>query len=628
VKLFWRILAIIAAGVAHVLIQAGPLFARSDFAWNSFRAYFPGDQLSYMSMVVNASQGRWSAVEPFTETGVNNYPHLYYLLLGIGARVTGIGPLQAWSAGGLFVQFAFICILATVLVLLCKRAWVALLAPLPFMFGTFAFLFSPTGWFIGLDSHAVLWGSFATLFTLNGEVFSLCVGGVGLLMLLLAAVWAKQFWARIVLAAVGSLLIGLLANIQTYSFFVVVFVASYVVAVYGLATTKRRWVWSSISAALVGVLFLIGPLVAHDAGPLVTLVLGLAPALPGLIIMVVRTRGILVGFVALAIAGAAPQLIGTALGIVGHDPFLTYRVASSKNLGVGPIGLIGSLALSLPLLGILVAGVYRRSRLWIAYSAGVLVSWVLMSSNDVWGANQEPYRFWLDTFVVVCMTILPFAALVLRTLLSGAHRDKAGPAPLPGTQGFAAATVSGAARGESRAAAAEENPPRPLGRRGLIVTTCALALCVVVALGSMIDFVRFSGDPAYHGLWNYNDGRYRAIATLSQEHAPSAGKMFITDPCIDALAFKIVSGLPEAYYNAGMAWPSRQKAVQRAMDDRANGVFDAGDAKAAGITRVVTDSACTPNWKAKYGSSSLSLLGTAPYSVNGTDETVSVWEVR
>lgn len=626
-KYFWRVLAIVAAGVAHVLIQAGPLFARSDFAWNSFRAYFPGDQLSYMSMVVNASQGRWSAVEPFTETGVNNYPHLYYLLLGLGARATGIGPLQAWSAGGLFVQFIFVCILATVLVLLCKRAWVALLAPLPFMFGTFAFLFS-SGWFIGLDSHAVLWGAFATMFTLNGEAFSLCVGGVGLLMLLLAAVWAKRPWARIVLAAVGSLLIGVLANIQTYSFFVVVFVASYVVAVYGLATSRRRWVWSAVSAVLVGVLFLVGPLVAHDAGPLVTLVLGLAPALPGLIIMAVRTRGFLVGFVALAIVGAAPQLIGTALGIVGHDPFLTYRVASSKNLGVGPIGLIGSLALSLPLLGILVAGIYRRSRLWIAYSAGVLVSWVLMSSNDVWGANQEPYRFWLDTFVIVCMTILPIAAMVLRALLRGARPTDTEQGTLAGVQGLPAATVSVPARREIGAGALRPSVVRPLGRRGVVVTSCALAVCAVVAVASMVDFARFSGDPAYHGLWNYNDARYRTIATLSQEHAPSAGGMFITDPCIDALAFKIVSGLPEAYYNAGMAWPARQKAVQRAMDDRANGVFDSGDAKAAGITRVVTDSSCKPNWKAEYGSLSLTLLGTAPYSVNGTDETISVWGVR
>lgn len=600
-RVFWRVLAIVAAGVAHVLLQAGPLFARPDFAWNSFRAYFPGDQLSYMSMVVNASQGQFESFEPFTETGVNNYPHAYYLLLGFGAHVLGIQPIQAWTFGGTVVQFLFICFLATTLVLLSKRAWVALLAPLPFLLGTFAFAFGP-GWFTGLDSHAVLWGAFATIFTLNGEVFSLCIGGSALLLILLAWVYAKRPWARYTLAAVGALLIGSLANIQTYSFFVVVFVAVYVLAAYGVSVTRRRWVWAAVSLVIAGLLFAVGPVVSARLGPLATLALGLAPAVPGLIVLLIRTKGVIAGFAVLALIGAAPQLIGTALGILGHDPFLTYRVASSKNLGVGPIGIIASLALTLPLLGILAAGIVRRSNLLVAYSVGVLFSWTLMSANDVWGANQEPYRFWLDTFVVVCMTILPMGVLAVRAMLA------------PGV--------------DSAIAGSPEQAERPVGRRVRTWTFAAIALVTVVGAVSAIDMVRFSGDPAYHGLWNYNDPRYQAIAALAQKNLPPDGEMFVTDPCIDALGFKIVSGAPEASFNAGMAWPADYQGVKDVMDARAQGVFQPDAALAAGVTRVVADSACTTaDWAAQYRDS-LELLGSKPYDVNGQTGTISVWRVR
>ncbi|MDQ1609998.1 MAG: hypothetical protein QOE16_2730, partial [Microbacteriaceae bacterium] len=418
-KYLWRVSAIVAAGVLHVLFQAGILFARSDFSWNSFRSYFAGDQLSYMSMVVNTYNGQLSNFEPFTETGVNNYPHLYYVLLGLGARVLGIEPLQAWSAGGLLVQFLLVCFLATVLVVVGGRAWLALLAPLPFILGTFSFLLAANAWFTGLASHAVLWGAFGTMFTLNGEVFSLCLGGAALLLLVLAWSWAKRPWVRIVLASVASLMIGITANVQTYSFLIVVFVAVYVVGAYGIVTARRRWWLALVSLALVGVLFIVGPLIAHDAGPLATLFLGLVPAFPGLIVVAIRSRGLLVLFIGLSVLAAAPQVVGTALGIVNHDPFLTYRVVSSNQLGVGFSGILGSLALLLPLLGILAAGIWRRSALWVAYPVGVLASWVIVSSNDIWGANQEPYRFWLDTFVMVCMTILPFAVMVVRSLLAG-----------------------------------------------------------------------------------------------------------------------------------------------------------------------------------------------------------------
>ncbi|MCU1490935.1 MAG: hypothetical protein JWM85_2340, partial [Acidimicrobiaceae bacterium] len=51
--------------------------------WSSFRVFGSGDQLSYLAEVVNGAHGNLSAVEPYTETGSNNDPHLYYQFLGL-----------------------------------------------------------------------------------------------------------------------------------------------------------------------------------------------------------------------------------------------------------------------------------------------------------------------------------------------------------------------------------------------------------------------------------------------------------------------------------------------------------------------------------------------------------------
>jgi hypothetical protein len=249
--------------------------------------------------------------------------------------------------------------------------------------------------------------------------------------------------------------------------------------------------------------------------------------------------------------------------------------------------------------------------LWIAYPVGVLAAWTIVSSNDVWGANQEPYRFWLDTFVIVCMTILPVAVIVVRSLLAGPSAEVV-EAP---DKGATAGVVS-----ESTAAGG-----RPRRRR--VVVLSVLVLCVVVGAVSTGDYVNFLRDPRYQGLWNYNNPRDKAIAAVAAENRPARGDMFVSDPCIDALEFKLVSGQPEAFYNAGMAWPKNEPAVQQVMMDRGNGLLIAAHAQSAGVTRVITDSACTTaNWPMQYGSE-LTLLGTRHYDLNGVRQSISVWKI-
>ena len=586
-------LVAVVAAIAHLWLQAGALLTRPDFAWSSFRDYFPYDQLSYMSMVVNTAEGKSDALEPFTETGVNNYPHLWYVVLGHVSRLTGLDPLQAWAICGVGVQLVFVAVLALAIVVLSGRLWAGLLAPLPFLVGTFSsFSGSPDGWFQRLDAHAVLWGAFGTLFTINGETASLCLGGTALLVLLVTWTRVRTPWVRTVLTVVAAAMIGLMANIQTYSFLVTIYLVAFVVAAYWLVVVGRRWLWL-VSGAGVLAVFVFGPGIADSAGPLVTLMFGLVPALPGLVVALVRSRGLLAVYGVVALAAAAPQLTATLGGVASGDPFLTYRVESSANLGVDWRGVVAAAALWLPLLGIAAAGVARRRPLWVAYPVGVLVAWFLAASNDIWGANQEPYRFWLDTFVLVCMTVLPVGAIVLRDLLAD------GPALAP------------------------------LARRAVgAVVTVAVGLAAL----SAVDFVRFTQDDDYHRLIDYNTTRDQAMTAATRSIEDTLGGsgdatgLLVGDPCTEPMQLKIATGVPVVNYNLGMAWPEDRAAIDQVSADRTAGVLDLGHLRQANVRWVLTDSACTVNWESAYGDQ-LERVDAAGFELPGITGTMTLWRV-
>lgn len=595
--------AVVAAVLIHVGLQWGPLFARG-FSWSSFRSYFAGDQLSYMSMVVNVSNGDFGSAEPFTQTGTNNYPHLYYNVLGLISRVTGISPLQAWSLGGLVAQALLVALLGVTLYLVSSRWWTALLAPVPFVLGSFAVLLSDN-WFTSMDSHAVLWGPFGVLFTLNGESAALCLGAAAMLVMLIAHLRVKSSAWKVTLFALASAAIGLLANIQTYSFLTTVYLASYVIGTYVIVTSTRRILLTALSGVLVVMLFVFGPIIAADVGPLVTLAMGLVPMLPALVALVVRTKGLAVLFLGLAGIAASPQIIGTMLGILGDDPFLTYRVASSKNLGVDWRGIVGALALLVPLAATLVAGIRRRVALWIAYPIGAVVVWALGSTNDIWGANQEPYRFWLDLYVLIAITSLPVFVHVATAYLG---------APAPDAR-----TVQTENLGDA---------PRP-DRATRPVALSVIAVCVLVAGVSALDFARFSSDETYHSLWNFNSPRDAAIGELGAQAASEDDDLVLTDPCIDVLAAKVTTGAPIVHFNAGMAWPAAHEEVKAVMVERAEGTLDPASLDAAGVGWVLTDSACDGDWQSTYAAS-IDEVDSRVYFENdeGETEDITLWRVK
>ncbi|RFA15250.1 hypothetical protein B7R21_04285 [Subtercola boreus] len=589
-------LAIVGGVGLHIWLQWSYLFAQADFAWSSFRNYFPGDQLSYMSMVTNAADGRLADVEPFTNSGTNTYPHLYYNVIGTLARLVGLNPLQAWSIGGFLVQAILIAAIGTAIYLVSRRWWLPLIAPVPFVLGTFANAISAGGWYTNMASHAVLWGPFGVFYTLNGETVALSLGAIGILTALVTFLRVRSRVGSVVLYSVAAAFVGLTANVQTYGFLASAYLALFAVAAYVLATRRRLWM-IALSLALIVLVFAAGPSIASTFGPLATLAFGAVPALPALVSLVLQFRfRALVPLLALA-AAASPQIIATMLGIVSKDPFLTYRVASSVDLGVDARGILGAGALLLPLLGILAAGIHRRNALWIAFPVASIAAWALTSTNDIWGANQEPYRFWLDTFCLVSFVTVPMAAMVGVSYLR-----------LP------------------RRAAAATGPRAPRSALSVAVAGVVVIVCVVAAGVSAVDFRTFRNLAGLHTFIDYNTPRYRAIGELGQEVPKSGAGLVNPDACIDVEGLKIVSdGAPVATFNEGMAWPTDYAAVRNVNADRVNGFQIATGATAADVKWVLTDSACTPFDWGTYYAKELTFVDSRSYPTAAGDATITLW---
>ncbi|GGF20534.1 hypothetical protein [Subtercola lobariae] len=593
--------AVLGAVAAHVALQWGYLWQRPDFSWSSFRSYFPGDQLSYMSMVTNAADGRLANVEPFTNTGNNTYPHLYYYVIGTVSRWVGLNPLEAWSVGGFIVQMVLVASIATAIYFVTRRWWMPVLAPVPFIIGAFATQLSNGGWYTSISSHAVLWGPFAVYYTLNGETVALSLCAVGLLLALATYLRVTTRTRQTVLYCVSAAFIGLSANVQTYGFLVGVYLALFVIAAAALVYA-RRWLLVVVSLALIVVVALAGPFVAGHFGPLAALAFGVLPAAPGLIVLIVRFRLRAALPLIVLVAAASPQLIATVLGIVSKDPFLSYRVASSKDLGVDWRGIVAAGAVLLPLLGILAAGIHRRVTLWMAFPIAAIAAWALTATNDLWGANQEPYRFWLDMFCLVSFVTVPVAAMVAVSYLRWPHR------PDP-------------AVADSRAVRTRRSAV------SVVISLVVVLLCAVVAVVSLSDFRTFRNDYPLHAFLDYSTPRFAAIGELGKEVPKTGAGLLNSDSCIDMAGLKIVSdGAPVATFNGGMAWPINKDAVERVSDERLSGFQIATDAKEADVQWVMTDSACQPvDWGVEYADE-LSFVDSRSYPVSGRTATITLWK--
>jgi hypothetical protein len=416
----------------------------------------------------------------------------------------------------------------------------------------------------------------------------------------------------VVLTTLICLVLGGLANVQTYSFIAAIYLLAF-----GLATwvilRGRHIVLAVLSLALIPVVFWLGPTVSETGGQLPTLVFGLLPAVPGMIALIVRSRGLVLLYCVAVVAGAAPQVVGTVRGIVTGDPFLAYRVESNSKLGVPfDIGMIAGLALIVPLAVILIAAILRRRPVWGAYA------WILLATNDVWGANAEPYRLYMDVFFLLAATILPVLVLAYAGLWNARTVDAAA---------AAAGDAAPVALQTGRHAAVRPRRASGVASRWIVIVTAPLV--VGVALASLTDWWVFSQSDVAAALMITDTPKDQAATKLAlQSAAEHPDALIMVDFCVDPRVLKVTSGVPVAYYHLGMAWPTEYDAVATIVSSRLGGNLDRDAAITANATQVITDSECGDYWNERYAAD-LEEQASLPYTdAEGETGTLTLWSLR
>jgi len=535
------IASFVGAQLVTFFVLMGPLL-RADTPWSDgFRNYFANDQLSYLAIAVNTSQGISPWVEPLTDTGVSFYPSLWYSVLGLASGITGVSTWTMWTIMGIGAVCLFIGLIGVIAYLFSRRAWAPIVPAVMLLTGTFS-VWTNDYWYSALNSHGVIWGPFGTLFTLNAETFGVMLNAVSISLIFL---FMRQ--RNLVLGAVIAVLLGITANIQTYSFFTGAVFAALLVTVLTVVHGKSTRRLTLVSIALFIAILLLGNVISSALGPLPLLALLIATLIPANIPLIRAFAFQSVLFISLYVLAAAPQIVHTLNGLFNQDSFLLYRQASTIDLGISPLNALISM---IPLGGISLFAflIARRmdNKIFVSFYIAAASGIGVMSTNDLWGFSQEPYRLWLQFTIVIAV--------------AGA---------IPIAWAFAQISVE------------HKKPP-------------ALIALLVVAVGawllSLTDFVSFYRYASDQGVINFSDSRAQVLAEL----VPTGGGLILPSRCEDPAVFKAITGEATADYNLGLAWPTDRDSLDRIL--LGGGQVTADQLRAAGIEFVVEDSACNEEW--------------------------------
>jgi hypothetical protein len=583
------VLATLVGACVHVYLQVQMLLSLPNFSFHSFKLFFSADQLSYLGIAINVAQGRSGSTEPFTGTGVSYYPRLYYVVMGLLSRISGIDPVVMWWLLGLVLQFVLACFIGWALYVTTRRWWAATLAPLPFLIGTFAGVLHGS-YMARTPYNAPLWGPFALIFPLNGGTAGVSLAACAVLGLLIAG-W-QGFRPRPTLLAgiFAAICLGVVGNMQTYSFIGMCYVLIYSTALYGLQsqTARRRWPLPVASAALLAVILLAGVTLAAHTGPLSLFVLGLVPALPGYLVVCRLTSWRLLWVTLLGVLVSLPTTVQTLLGLADKDPFLVYRQASTGKvgtLGVPIITFVEHGAVAILLLLILMFVPHPKSKLIRSYALGALLAWSLLSFNDLWGPDQEPYRFWIDEFVLVLVTGFPLIAGVAVGALEQARRR-----------------------------------PRALLAA---LTVLSLSIWISAAVLSAKDWLVFNGAARTAGVSWWPSSRSAAIDSVVSRMTPDG--IVVSDTCTDPLSLKAITGARVALYNTGLAWPEHRLQISAVQSQRRQGKLDTAVALKGGVDYLLTDSHCA---MPRGTRGKVQPAGSSTYlDQHGKQATVRLWKI-
>jgi len=572
--------SLIVAELITLALSLGPLI--STPWWTGFRAYFAHDQLSYAAIASNVAKGNFAFVEPLTETGVSHYPSFWYYFIGIVSWATHLPVHLVWTILGLAILSAAVLTVGIVAARISKNTWAPILPALALLSGTLA-VETTHYWYTPLESHAVLWAPYASIFTLNGEIAGICIAVITLSLLVDALFKQDQVRARKghrTQIFIAAFLVGLLANIQTYTFFSIIFVVAVYVSARDLSRHPSR-IRAYTTIAFVVLILFTGKEIAKTLGPLPLIGLLFIALTPTLLPAAWRARRIALPALFIAAFAASPQVIRTAIGIVNKDSFLIYREASSKNLGILEPATLTASTFWILLFITVGIGLWRShqaslSALTIALGLGFMI----MPANDIWGFNQEPYRLWIQFAILSALLLMIPLAYTLSSFMGFTREHKA---------------------------------------MFLIALTLTLSAW---GLG-LKEFQGFWDFAKQQGVIDVTDTRAVAI----QELAKNTSGIVLGTQCMDPLVFKLIAQTPVPYFNLGLAWPREKPNFDTFLDPGTTQPNNPLTLQNANVQWVVTDSSCATEWQFPIDQRVVKVAETE-YLTTVSPATLTLWRVN
>jgi hypothetical protein len=549
----------------------------------AFRNYFSFDQLSYAGIASTTAAGVGGLPEPFTETGQSYYPSLWYRILGWLSSLTGASVPTVWTIAGWAILAAAVAVVGWVGYRISRQAWAPALVGPALTIGTLSIV-THDYWYLTLESHATLWGPFGSLYVLNAEVAGAALVAMALALgLRVVAGPALSRRATVGVLVLAAAMLGVVANIQTYTFFAGISIALAWLAAIGLMRSRSRALLIATAVLVAGTL-LLGSRVAGVVGGLATFGLLVLCTLPGIWPMARAQWRLLAGPAVVLVVVALPQALVVARGILDKDPFLTYRQDTSQQLGVPWwAALISSAPVIAIWLFALLAqrGEGERALPVRAALAALAFASLMLTFNDWWGFAQEPYRLWLATMTQSLLLLAPIVALSI-------------------------------ARLRERPAQASRSP-----------WLAGVAGVAIVLVGlSVLDFGAFRAYVKDSGVIRFDAARYAAMATLTEQ---TTG-LISGGPCVDQQELKIATRKPVAYYNEGIAWPTNKAAIDAVVSAWRSNVFSPDALRAAQVRYLVTDSSCGTQWPVE-GSMGISKAGSLDYADDAGSGTLTLWRI-
>lgn len=540
----------------------------------AFRGYFVYDQLSYAAIATTAAAGVGGQPEPFTETGASYYPSAWYRLLGLISSVTGWSIPMTWTVAGYALLATAVAFVGWAAYRVSRRVWAPALAGPLLTVGTLSIVLHDY-WYTNLDSHAVLWGPYGALYVLNAEVAGFACVAIALSIMLRVTVGPPVRTGVLVTAlTIAAGLVGLTANLQTYSFLVGTAVSFAWLGAYGLVQSRSRAL-AMATLVIVVATFVVGPII----GGLPVYALLIAATLPGIGWLALRSWRLLLAPALVFVLAAAPQTAWVLSGILAEDSFLSYRQEQSGSLGV-PLwqGLLATLPIgSIWLVAVLVQRRHRQPHV-LAALAGLAFAGVMLTFNNAWGFGQEPYRLWIDSVVISTFLLAPILAWSL-----------------------------------SRAA------PR-LRTTGVLVP--AMVVSAALFALSLLDFGGFRQYVRDSGVIRFDTARFAAVAEVAR---PVDG-LLTTDACLDPQQVKVVTGKPVAWFNLGLAWPDDKAQIEVVAQAWREGRFDPEAMRAAGIDYIVSDTSCPNQWPID-GTMGVARVASSDYADEVGSGTITLWRI-